>query len=188
MNRSIQCLALICAAGALLAQDRPVKEEVVKVTKVTTPPRKLQFEVIVPAPAGKVWEAMSTTDGLITWLAPDAKVDLRPGGDWLALFPGTAGGGTIISFIAGRRIEISALAPAVFPTVRKERTNAVFELEPVDPGSTLVRLTQTGWKDGPEWDKAFDYLVGGNAQLMAGLRQRFITGPIDWKKMFAEHK
>ncbi|MDP8980485.1 MAG: SRPBCC domain-containing protein [Acidobacteriota bacterium] len=181
MNRSIQCLALICAAGALVAQD-------VKVTKVTTPPRRLQFEVMVPASAAKVWEAMSTTDGLITWLAPDAKVDLRPGGDWLALFPGTAGGGTIISFIAGRRIEISALAPAAFPTVRKERTNALFELEPVDAGSTLVRLTQTGWKDGPEWDKAFDYLAGGNAQLMAGLRQRFITGPVDWKRMFAEHK
>jgi uncharacterized protein YndB with AHSA1/START domain len=188
MNRSIRCLALTCAAAALVAQDRPATKEVVKVTKVTTPPRKLQFEVIVPAPVDKVWEAMTTTAGLITWIAPDAKVDLRAGGDWLALFPGTAGGGTIISLKPEERLEISALAPAAFPTVRKERTNALFELEAVDASNTRVSLTQTGWKDGPEWDKAFDYLAGGNAQLLAGLRQRFITGPIDWNKIFAQHK
>ena len=47
---------------------------------------------------------------------------------------------------------------------------------------------EPGWQDGPEWDKAFDYLAGGNAQLLAGLRQRFITGPIDWNKIFAQHK
>src|SRR6267378_2616500 len=126
---------------------------------------------------------MTTTAALITWLAPDAKVDLRPGRDWLAFFPGTAGGGTILSFKSDERLEVSALAPAAFPTVRKERTNALFELEAVDATSTRVSLIQTGWKDGPEWDKAFDYLAGGNAQLLAGLRQRFITGPIDWNKI-----
>jgi hypothetical protein len=48
--------------------------------------------------------------------------------------------------------------------------------------STLVRLTQTGWKTGEEWDKAFDYLAQGNAQLLTTLRRRFVDGPLDWAK------
>jgi hypothetical protein len=45
-----------------------------------------------------------------------------------------------------------------------------------------VRLTQTGWKTGEEWDKAYDYLAQGNAQLMEILQRRFTSGPIDWAK------
>ncbi len=49
-------------------------------------------------------------------------------------------------------------------------------------GSTVVRLTQTGWKDGDEWVKAYEYLTVGNAQLLATLHHRFVSGPIDWTK------
>jgi hypothetical protein len=45
-----------------------------------------------------------------------------------------------------------------------------------------VRLTQTGWKEGEEWVKAYEYLTVGNAQLLATLHHRFANGPIDWTK------
>jgi len=36
-----------------------------------------------------------------------------------------------------------------------------------------VTLTQTGWKQGKEWDDAYQYLSSGNAQLLAQLHRRF---------------
>jgi hypothetical protein len=44
-----------------------------------------------------------------------------------------------------------------------------------------VRLAQTGWQSGEEWDRAFDYLTTGNAQLLELLYRRFTVGPMSWK-------
>jgi uncharacterized protein YndB with AHSA1/START domain len=143
--------------------------------------QSLVIEVFVPAPPSEVWKAFTTQQGLSTWLAPDVTVDLRPGGDWIVHFPGSTGGGTILSFVLERELVISALAPDRFPNVRAARTRAVFSLKPNGSG-TLVRLTQTGWQSGPEWDRAYEYLTAGNAELLATLHRRFVNGPIDWKK------
>jgi len=42
---------------------------------------------------------------------------------------------------------------------------------------------QTGWKEGKEWDDAYDYLANGNAQLLGQLLYRFKNGPVDWTKL-----
>jgi uncharacterized protein YndB with AHSA1/START domain len=141
----------------------------------------LVIEVTVPAPLPEVWKAFTTKEGLGTWLAPDVSVNLQPGGDWIVHFPGSTGGGTILAAIPEHRLVISALAPDKFPTVRARRTHAVFEFKR-HGNSTVVRLTQTGWQSGPEWDAAYEYLIEGNAQLLAMLHRRFVSGPIDWSK------
>jgi uncharacterized protein YndB with AHSA1/START domain len=149
-------------------------------------PLKLVIELEVPAPVSEVWQAFSTSAGLSTWLTPGAVVDLRPGGEWTAHFPGgSTGGGTIVSFVPEKEIVLAALAPDKFPHVRAERTRATFQFEPRG-NSTVVRLIQTGWKSGPEWTQAYEYLVAGNAQLMATLHHRFVSGPIDWSKVFGD--
>ena len=76
---------------------------------------------------------------------------------------------------------MKAMAPEKFPTVRRERTDVTFGLTAVSPTATRVTLTQTGWKDGAEWD-AGDRISTGNAQLLTQLHQRFATGPLDWSK------
>jgi uncharacterized protein YndB with AHSA1/START domain len=149
-------------------------------------PQQLVIEVEVPAPLPAVWQAFSTSEGLSTWLTPGAVVDLRPGGEWTAHFPGgSTGGGTIVSFVPEKELVLAALAPDRFPHVRQERTRAVSQFESRG-NSTVVRLTQTGWKSGEEWTRAYEYLVVGNAQLLAALHRRFVDGPMDWKKVFAE--
>jgi uncharacterized protein YndB with AHSA1/START domain len=149
-------------------------------------PQQLVIEVEVPALVGEVWRAFSTSEGLNTWLTPNAVVDLRPGGEWTAHFPGgSTGGGTIVSFVPEKELVIAALAPDQFPHVRAERTRATFQFQSRGD-STVVRLTQTGWKSGPEWTRAYEYLVAGNAELMATLHKRFVDGPIDWKKVFGD--
>ncbi len=168
---------------ALLIHATAPPPSPVAVTKVTAPEKALRFEVVVAAPLDEVWAALTTTAGLETWLWRDARVDLRAGGDWLVLYPeGKTGGGTIVSFDPPHRIELRALAPEWFPTVRRERTTAVFELDSVTPASTRVTLVQTGWKSGKEWDDAYEYLAQGNAQLLTQLHQRFAEGPVDWTK------
>lgn len=156
--------------------------------KSGTPPQQFVIEVEIPAPLPEVWHAFASSDGLSTWLFPNATVDLRPGGDWLVHFPGgSTGGGTIVSVVPEKELVISALAPDKFPNVRAERTRAVFQFE-ARGNATVVRLTQTGWKTGDEWTKAYEYLVAGNAQLMATLHHRFIEGPTDWAKVLGDSK
>jgi uncharacterized protein YndB with AHSA1/START domain len=146
------------------------------------PEKVLVLELTIPAPRAAVWQAFATSEGLSTWLTPGAVVDLRPGGEWTAHFPGgSTGGGTILSYVPEEEIVLSARAPDRFPTVRAERTRAQFHFE-ARGQSTIVRLTQTGWKNGPEWDQAYEYLAVGNAQLLATLHRRFVSGPLNWEK------
>jgi uncharacterized protein YndB with AHSA1/START domain len=154
----------------------------VTVTRVTSPEKALRFEVTVPASVDDVWMAFTTKEGLATWLWRDIRLDLRAGGDWLALLPGSTAGGTIVSFTPKHRLEIAAMAPETFPTVRAQRTLATFEFEAVPPASTRVTLVQSGWKPGREWDEAYDYLATGNAELLTQLYQRFVSGPLNWPK------
>lgn len=151
-----------------------------------TAAKSLVIELEVPAPLHDVWKAFTTSQGLESWLAPKAVVDLRPGGDWVVSFPGgsSTGGGTIVSFVPEKELALAALAPDQFPHVRAERTRAVFTFE-AHGDATVVRLRQTGWKTGKEWDSAYEYLIAGNAELMSALHRRFAVGPIDWSKLAA---
>jgi len=144
--------------------------------------KMLILSISIPASRADVWRAFSTSEGLSTWLTPGAVVDLRPGGEWTAHYPnGKTGGGTILSFVPEKEIVISAMAPEQYPTVRSTRTHARFTFESRGNG-TLVTLEQTGWQDGEEWDKAYEYLFPGNAYLLATLHRRFVNGPLDWAK------
>jgi uncharacterized protein YndB with AHSA1/START domain len=172
----MRTLCLLAGAIAALAQGP------VSVVKRSAPEKALIFEVTIPASRTAVWQAFTTSDGLSTWLTPGAVVDLRKGGEWTAHFPGgSTGGGTILNFVPEQEITMAAMAPEQFPTVRAERTNARFEFL-AKGSSTVVRLTQTGWKTGEEWEKAYDYLARGNAQMLETLLRRFVSGPIDWAK------
>ena len=186
--RSFVVPALIVAAAMAAPRLEPVRSAVAATRPDSGTGKMLRVEVTVPATRAEVWKAFSTSEGLSTWLAPNAVVDLRPGGDWIVRFPGhsagvpgSSAGGTIVSFVPLKEIVLSALAPEKFPTVRAQRTTAKFELEDHGKG-TLVRLTQTGWKDGDEWDRAYEYLTAGNAELLATLHKRFVSGPIDFSK------
>lgn len=172
--------ALTLQAPASPTQPAPSP---VTVTRIPAPDKALQFEVIVPGSIDDVWTAFTTTEGLSTWLWRDVRVDLRPGGDWIVLYPGgKTGGGTIVEFQPKRFVTMKAMAPEQFPTVRETRTTARFEFEAASATTTKVTLVQTGWKDGREWDEAYDYLAGGNATLLRQLHRRFATGPITWPK------
>ncbi len=190
-NASI--LALLLTAASLSGEAAAVKpvntftEGAVKVTETRSPVKRLDFEVVIPATVEQVWTAVTTQDGLMTWLAPSAKVRLELGGEWQVSFgAGAPAGGTVLSWLPMEMLAVHAMAPEWFPNVRRDRTIAVFRFEPAGEKRTRVRLAQIGWKDGEEWDKAFEYLGKGNAQLLNMLHHRFAEGPTDWKAAMAK--
>jgi uncharacterized protein YndB with AHSA1/START domain len=174
--------ALLAPAAPALAQTRSFDQGHVHVT-ATADPKRLDFAVTVPASADQVWDAFTTSAGVTSWLAPQATIEPRPGGKWEVSFgAGTStGGGTIVLLQPKSLLAVAAMAPDQFPTVRRERTTAVFFFEPAGPQATTVRLAQTGWQQGAEWDQAYDYLAKGNAQLLEALYHRFAVGPVAWK-------
>ncbi len=169
--------ALVVPATPVTAQTRSFDQGHVHVT-TSTDPKRLDFAVSVPAGIDDVWDAFTTSAGMMSWLAPQAIVEPRPGGKWEVSFgPGSStAGGTIVLLQPKTLLAVSAMAPDRFPTVRRERTTAVFSFEAAGPKTTTVRLAQTGWQQGAEWDKAFDYLATGNAQLLEALYHRFAAG------------
>ncbi len=176
-------LALFLATTGLSAQ--PARQPSRGVSRQDEQGKVLRIALTIPAPVPAVWEAFTTEKGLGSWLAPNTSVNLKPGGDWLVKFPGSTGGGTIVSFVPEKEIVINALAPDSFPHVRAARTRAVFTFT-AEGNNTLVTLTQTGWQSGAEWDAAYEYLTTGNAQMLAMLHHRFVAGPTDWQKTMAE--
>jgi uncharacterized protein YndB with AHSA1/START domain len=181
MMKTVLKIALCLAPLAAGAQEATKTKTPVEVTRVTQPEKALKFEVVVAAKPAQVWQAFTTSAGLDTWLWQDCTVDLREGGGWTVHFPGgKTGGGTIVSFRDGRQLVVRALAPEQFPEVRRTGTTAIFDFTP-EGDRTRVTLTQTGWKEGKEWDDAYEYLAGGNAQLLEQLYVRFERGPLQWK-------
>jgi len=181
MKSLVAAVTLLVSFTLVAAAPEVVKQGSVTITKVSAPHRELQFEVVVPGSRDSVWRAFTTGAGLETWLWRDASVDLRRGGGWIVHYPGgKTGGGEIRKIENGRAITIHAMAPEQFPTVRREGTTALFTFEALGDTATRVRLRQTGWKIGAEWDSAYRYLAAGNAQLLGQLRYRFKNGPIDW--------
>jgi uncharacterized protein YndB with AHSA1/START domain len=173
----------VFASVLLAASIALAAENAVKVTKTGSPEKALLFEVTVPAKLDDVWRAFTTKEGAQEWLWQDMTVELRDGGDWIVNYPGgKTGGGTIVSFEPMQSISMRAMAPERFPEVRRERTTAVFRFEATEAG-TKVTLLQTGWKQGKEWDDAYDYLADGNAQLLNQLLYRFKNGPVDWSRL-----
>src|SRR3569833_2673873 len=69
-------------------------------TKAGIPPQQFVIEVELPAPVSEVCHAFASSEGLSSWLFPNATVDLKPGCVWLVFFSGcNTGGGTIVSFV-----------------------------------------------------------------------------------------
>lgn len=175
-------LALRLPVTAPSSQPAASQSEV-SVVKTSLPQKRLDFSVDLPAPIDQVWNCFATRAGMITWLSPDADLQLQPGGHWYAKFPGgQTAGGIIVNFTPQQQITIHAMAPETFPDVRREGTSAVFTFVALDDTHTRLYLSQTGWKSGDQWDKAYDYLARGNAFLLTGLRNRFVHGPVDWAK------
>jgi uncharacterized protein YndB with AHSA1/START domain len=154
-------------------------------------PLAIRKAVVVPVSVDKAWEAWTTTEGVTTFFAPKASVELAVFGDYEMYFdPGQpkglkgSEGCKILSFIAGEMLSFTWNAPLSMPAVRQARTWVVLHFYPHEGNKTRITLTHVGWKMGEEWQKALQYFNRAWEVVLGRFQYRFQKGPIDWKKPF----
>ena len=149
--------------------------------------RAIDKEVVVKATLEQAWAAWTTREGIVSFFAPDAKVEARVGGAFqIYIDPGAppgAKGADDMRFLALQPMKMISFdwnAPPTLPAARAQRTFVVVRFVPVDENNTRVTLHHTGWGDGGEWDKAYSYFDRSWVTVLANLKKRFEEGPQDW--------
>jgi uncharacterized protein YndB with AHSA1/START domain len=155
--------------------------------------RSLDKEVIVPASIDAVWQAWTTTEGIKSFFAPDARIEARVGGPFEVYMdpkaePGLRGADDmrVLAVQPKTMISFDWNAPPSLPQARQQRTFVVVRLQPVSDTSTRVTLHHTGWGDGGEWDLAYRYFDRAWTGVLGNLKTRFEKGPYDWAPWLAQ--
>ncbi len=120
------------------------------------PDRRIELEVEVDGTPEEVWRAIATGPGISSWYVPH-QVEER------------LDGSTISSFGAGPEMQIAGRIVAWEPPSRVVFTGAeaaatlAFEwlVEAREGGSCVVRLVNTGFGSGDEWDAQYDGMSEG---------------------------
>lgn len=149
--------------------------------------RAIDKDVVIAATAEQAWAAWTTREGITSFFAPDARVEARVGGPFEIYIdplaePGLRGADNMrfMALQAPRMLSFDWNAPPSLPQARAQRTFVVVRLTPVSERETRVTLHHTGWGDGDEWDKAYAYFDRAWGNVLANLKKRFESGPVDW--------
>ena len=124
-------------------------------------PDKIERTLELAHPPARVWDALTTAEGLGTWFGNEATIDLRPGGE------------AAMTWTGGHRAEMRierVEPPRVFgftwhiyglPEDDPRRTYVEFTLEPDGPGTRLT-VVETGFSQLA--DDAYAKAFGGNTE------------------------
>lgn len=118
--------------------------------------RSIELEVEVPGTPDEVWAAVATGPGISSWFVPST-VEERTGGELVQQFgPGDS------MTIRGRVQSWEPPNRVVFDG-GDDDGGLAFEwvIEPRDGGTCVVRLVNSGFGTGPEWDGQFDGMAAG---------------------------
>jgi len=157
--------------------------------------RQIVKSIVIDAPAEQVWEAWTTEEGLQSFFARRAIVDLHTDGRYELLFfpdnpPGQRGeeGSKLLAIEPGERLAFTWSAPPKWPRIREMRTVVDLTFTANDNGTTTLRLRHSVWGQGPDWDEVFAYFDGAWDIVMKRLGYRFDEGPVDWDNLAAEYR
>jgi uncharacterized protein YndB with AHSA1/START domain len=144
------------------------------------PAQRIERDVVVHGSRADVWKAWTTNAGAKTFFAPDANIELRPGGAYEIFFnpdaPAGARGGEgnhVVTFEPERFIVFTWNAPTKFGPLRNERTYVMVRFDDAPNGSTRVRLTHFGWRPGHDWDEVYGYFDKAWDHVLGSLAKRF---------------
>jgi uncharacterized protein YndB with AHSA1/START domain len=147
--------------------------------------KEIHLEVSVPASREAVWNAWTTVDGVKSWFAGGANIDLRPDGAYEIYFepdaPAGQRGADGMRLLLVQKPAVLAFtwnAPAKFPEARPQRTHVMVRLQEVSATETKVTLVHDGFGEGKEWDEVRAYFENAWGKIvLPRLVERF-TKPV----------
>ncbi|MGI9101672.1 MAG: SRPBCC family protein [Terriglobales bacterium] len=212
MTRQLLLVLLVFAAVSVVAQENKIAEQPkIDVSKMHDAlpdkeftaksvdtsfvtrdgERVLRQEIVLPATADQVWEAVSTSAGLRGWVAPVTDVEMKTGGHYYTNYrvgskigdPGTIYN-SVLAYVPQQMVAIHVkLGTPPFPegVASADRLNAILQIQSLDEGHVRVSETMVGWQNGDEWDRVYKFFQTGNAYTLGQLLKRFTVGPRQWK-------
>jgi uncharacterized protein YndB with AHSA1/START domain len=149
--------------------------------------RAIDKSIEVPASLDEAWAAWTTREGIVSFFAPDAKIEARVGGPFqIYIDPGAPAGSKgaddmrFLALQPQRMLSFDWNAPPSLPEARAQRTVVILRFEPVNATTTRVSLHHVGWGDGGEWDRAYAYFDRAWGNVLGSLKKRWESGPVDW--------
>lgn len=162
-------------------------------TMAQNPEEKLiEFEFMVNASPQEVYNAWTTIEGIQTFFAPDGKIDLKMFGDYhIYFFPDAPEGSRgaedekVISFEQNKMFSFTWGFPPMLPELRaNQKTVVTIRFFETGDGKTKMIFRQTGWGEGEDWQKGYNYFVSAwGKSVLPKLIYYFEVGPIDWNDL-----
>ena len=130
-----------------------------------TDDRRLELDIEVPGTPEEVWTAIATGPGISSWYVPH-------------VFEEHEGAAAIASFGDGPEMQIPGVVAAWDPPRRimftgpEPGAGLAFEwlVEARDGGTCIVRLVNSGFGSGEEWDAQYDAMEGGWRLFLLNLK------------------
>ncbi|MCS7479371.1 SRPBCC domain-containing protein [Umezawaea endophytica] len=127
--------------------------------------RRLAKEVELAATPDEVWEAISTPEGMSVWFVPHERVDGEVEADFGG---GNTQAGQVLAWEPGERVVYGAPGPDGEPPMTLE-----FLVEGRGDGTTVLRLVQSGFFGGDDWEAEYDGFGKGWDMFLHNLAEYF---------------
>lgn len=159
----------------------PSQAENADETKSADDDRVLRKSTIVAADRETVWRSWTTPDGIRSFFAPQADIELRVGGKYEIIIDPDAPAGQrgaegcrVLSYIPNEMLSFTWNFPPSIPSLRNndKHTFVVLQFDAIDSTHTLVRLEQRGWQTGEDWDKGYQYFDRAWSYVLNNLTEK----------------
>jgi uncharacterized protein YndB with AHSA1/START domain len=134
--------------------------------------RVLQLSITVPMKKNEVWKLFTTDEGLQSWIAPVAKIDMKTGGSIRTNYDktksvddSTAIRLDIINYLEYEMLTLKVNLNNSFPAEVKKQDNnlqEIIQFADSGNGQTKIISTMVGWGQGRDWDSAYSFFEKGN--------------------------
>ena len=153
--------------------------------------RIMRLETVLECSLDKAWELFATSEGVGSWMAPVVEIDFSNGGRWELSYDKSkkiGDPGNIINeivCIVPKEMYVMRVrgVPDNFPfdAEKMYQVCSVVQFEKAGEDRTKLTLTCVGYREGPEWDRLYNFFVRGNSYTFAQLHKRIENGPVDWE-------
>ncbi|MGZ3428610.1 MAG: SRPBCC family protein [Polyangia bacterium] len=142
----------------------------------------VETSAVIDAPIADVWRAFATAEGVKSWMAAQARVDLKVGGEMVTRYgkDGALGDdGSIVhrllAFDPERLLVWKPVrAPKTFPFKEAwQRTTNLIYFQPLPDGKTRVVDRMIGYDGSDEAQKMRAFFTAGNRATFEALQKHF---------------